>query len=272
MKKIYAVSLVSILMACQQQPDKTTASATAGNLTTEVAADTLTYSYDSVKVYSKTPLSNNKQVTDTAKAVVSYPVFSNAAINALVEENALFSDNPDQKKPGSYQEIVSTFIDGFDNFKKDNETTIQTWFRDIDIRVLPQWNNYLGLQYSFVEYVGGAHINSGLTYKNYNAQTLKLQTTDSLVKPGAKAELTKIGEQIFRKNEKLNPTQNLDNYFFDKGIFVLPENYKLNNKGITFLYNSYEIKPYSSGRTELFIPYEDIKHILQPNPILPAIQ
>jgi hypothetical protein len=272
MKKIYVVSLVSILMACQQQPDRTTETTADSNLKTEVAADTLTYTYDSVKVYSKTPLSSNKQVTDTAKAVVSYPVFSDTKINALVQENALYSDNPDQKKPDSYQDIVKNFIDGFDNFKKGNETTIQTWFKDIDIKVLPQWNNYLGFAYSFVEYVGGAHMNSGLTYKNYNAQTLKLQTTDSLVKPGAKPELTKIGEQIFRKNEKLSATQNLDNYFFDKGIFVLPENFKLSQKGITFLYNSYEIKPYSSGRTELFIPFEDIKHILQPNPILPAIK
>lgn len=272
MKKIIAVSLVSILMACQQQPDKTTEKATDGNLTQDVVPDTLTYTYDSVKVYSKTPLSSNKEITDTAKAVVRYPVFKDGKINALVEENALFSDNPDQKKPGSYQEIVTTFIEGFDNFKKDNETTVQTWFRDINIAVLPQWNNYLGLQYSFAEYVGGAHVNSGLTYKNYNAKTLKLQTTDSLVKPGAKTELTKIGEQVFRKNEKLSATQSLDNYFFEKGIFVLPENFRLNNKGITFLYNSYEIKPYSSGRTELFIPFEAIKHILQPNPILPAIK
>jgi len=270
MRRLFALSLLSIFMACQQQPDKTAETATDNDLTKEVASDTLTYTYDSVKVYSKTPVSTNKQVTDTAKAVVLYPVFSNPAINNLVEQNAMVNDNPDQKKPGSYQELVSTFINGFDNFKKDNEDNIQTWFKDVAIRVLPQWENYLGLQYTFIDYAGGAHPNSGVIYKNYNAKTLQLQTLDSLLKPGAKTELTKIGEQVFRKNEKLTATQNYDNYFFDKGIFVLPENFRLSQSGITFLYNAYEIKPYASGRTELYIPFEEIKHILQPNPILPA--
>ncbi|WP_432710176.1 DUF3298 domain-containing protein [Pedobacter sp.] len=270
MKKIFAVFLVAIMFACQQKKDHTE-NGINGNLTQEVTADTLTYSYDSVKVYSKTPLSPNRQVIDTAKAVITYPVFANKKLNQLVEENALFSYNPDKEKPKSYKESVTNFIADFDAFKNENKSSFQTWFRNIDINVLPQWKNYVGLQYTLVEYTGGAHGSTIITYKNYNARTLNLQTTDSLIKPGTKKELTKIAEQIFRKDEKLSPTQSLDNYFFEKGIFVLPENFKLNKNGITFLYNIYEIKPYSSGRTALFIPYNDIKQILQANPILPAI-
>ena len=170
-------------MACQGG-QKNTVNATAVVTEQTLTSDSLTYSYDSVKVYSKTPLSTNKQITDTAKATFTFPVFKDAKLNALVQENALVSDNPDASAYVSYQDYATGFIREFDNFKKDNADTHHTWFKDVDIEVLPQHKNYLGLKYSFVEYVGGAHQNSGVTYKNYTVNPLQLIKLSDLIQDG----------------------------------------------------------------------------------------
>lgn len=52
-------------------------------------------------------------------------------------------------------------------------------------------------------------------------------------------------------------------YLFEKGRFVLNDNFTLTQTGIKFLYNVYEIKPYVAGITELEIPYSDLKDILK---------
>jgi len=47
----------------------------------------------------------------------------------------------------------------------------------------------------------------------------------------------------------------MDTFLRTEGFFT--------DKGLKFLYNVYEIKPYASGITELEIPYEDLKGILK---------
>ena len=81
--------------------------------------------------------------------------------------------------------------------------------------------------------------------------------------------MTKIGERIFRNDEKISSTASLtENYFFENGKFNLPENFYISNKGLVFLYNPYEIKPYVAGTTELVIPFANLKKIAKPNTIL----
>ena len=82
-------------------------------------------------------------------------------------------------------------------------------------------------------------------------------------------ELTAIGESIFRKDENLSSTANLENeYFFENSKFYLPQNFYISDKGLVFLYNPYEIKPYVAGTTELIIPFSSLKNIVKPNTIL----
>jgi hypothetical protein len=77
------------------------------------------------------------------------------------------------------------------------------------------------------------------------------------------ASLTKVGEDIFRKQEGISDNQSLtDDYFFNEGIFSLPHNFILQKDGILFLYNIYEIKAYVFGNTQLFIPYTSISDML----------
>ncbi len=268
MKPTVAIALIFCLMACQQDTKTNieTDSTPTPIDTINAAADTLTYQYDSLKVYSKIQTSLRKNVNDTTKVTIVYPRFDHKNIDQLVQAQVLKSNNPDAPAYKSYQEVAADFIKNYDDFIKSMPENNQAWFKDVQISVLQQQKDYLGLKYFFIDYTGGAHPSSAIIYKNYNPATAKELTLANYIKPANQPKLVAIAEQIFRKNEKIGPKVRLeDKYFFDKGIFVLNDNFTVTPEGLKFLYNSYEIKPYSDGTTELFIPFSAIEQLLIAN-------
>jgi hypothetical protein len=59
-------------------------------------------------------------------------------------------------------------------------------------------------------------------------------------------------------NEIADKKQN----YFDPNNFTLPENIGFDDDGLILLYNTYEIAPYSSGLTEIHIPFDEIDSLL----------
>lgn len=264
MKKLIILFVGIVLFAsCRNEKKAETSS------NTETKADTLTYNYDSVKVYSKNIVKIDAELKDTAKATVKYPVFKNDALNKHIQRKILDYFSEEDPSIISYQEIANSFIRGYDSFVNDNKNTPQSWFLIIDVRVLKQSSNYIALRYLHGDYAGGAHPNSSITFINFNPKTNQPITLDSLIEANQKPKLLAVAEAIFRKNEKLTPTEPLaDQYFFDKGKFALAQSFYVNDKGLVFLYNPYEIKAYAYGTTELIIPFNQLKGIAKPNTIL----
>ncbi|KQC01228.1 DUF3298 and DUF4163 domain-containing protein [Pedobacter sp. Hv1] len=251
----------SIFVACTNEKKDTTASGDA-------KVDTLTYKYDSVKVYSKYVIKEDKN-TDTAKASIKYPIFENKDLNTYINRQVLDYFSKEDQAVSSYQDIVNSFIKGYDSFYTENKDTHQWWFLQIDIKVLRQTSNYIAMQYMHSDYAGGAHGITNISYINYNPKTNQPITLDSLIDASQKPKLLSIAEGIFRKNEKLSATAPLaDKYFFDKGIFALAQNFYVSDKGLVFLYNPYEIKAYVFGTTELIVPFSALKEIAKPHTIL----
>lgn len=271
----FALLAGSTLFACQNKntTHQEQADSTSNMIQNRVPQDTLTFSYDSVKVYAKQPLSSDDRVTDTAKAVLTYPVFQNASLNKYLESKvASMSSFGETSYGNNYKEVVATFIKGFDDFKAGERETIQTWFLDGEVTVLKQFPGYVPLKYTWINFSGGAHPNSMRLYINYDLNTGKEIILDSLLVPGGMAKLNAVAEKIFRQNEKLAPDASLKNdYFFTNDKFNLNQNFTITKDGLKFLYNPYEIKAYAYGITELVIPYSQIKEILKPNTIISTI-
>ena len=258
MKKLILFSFIVVLLtSCnnERNTDKTPGA------TDQV--DTLAYTYDSVKVYSKNPVK-----VDTAKAVVKYPVFKSKELNDYIERQ-VFNYFGEEEKVAGYQNIASSFIKGYDEFYAENKNTSESWFLLIDIKVLVQQPKYISLQYTHSDYAGGAHANTNISYLNFNPKTNQPITLDSLINTNQKSKLLSVAEAIFRKDENLTATEPLtDKYFFDKGKFSLPLSFFVGKEGLVFLYNPYEIKPFAAGITKLIIPFSQLKGIAKSNTIL----
>lgn len=266
MKKIILLLGVALFFAaCRNEKANDT------NSTGNSVSDTLTYTYDSVKVYSKHIIKSEKSLGDTTKATITYPVFKNDTLNTYIERKVsdYIAENEQQV---SYEYLANSFVKGYDDFFATNKDTFQSWFLLINISVLNQKKDYIALQYVHSDYSGGAHPNTNFSFINYNPKSNQPITLDSLIEEKQKLALTTLAESIFRKNENISATTSLEKgYFFENGKFKLPENFYISNKGLVFLYNPYEIKPYVDGTTELVIPFANLKNIAKPNTILSSI-
>lgn len=263
MKRLALFLLSASLLACQNERKSVNISDT----TALIKHTDSSVKYDSVIVYSQHIVSI-KNTKDTAKAVLVYPVFADQKINQFIEQKMMGFAN-EGAHYNTYQDFTNAFIKNYDNFIKENKNYGQTWFMDGKIEVMSYLPNYLSTLITFVNYEGGAHPNSISMYLNYDPSNHKEITLNDLIKPEAMSKLTAVAETIFRKNEKLTPTESLkDKYFFENDTFSLNQNFTITKDGLKFLYNPYEIKAYVYGTTALLIPFSELKDISRPNSLL----
>jgi len=268
-KSLSALILLTGFYACtNEKKTEQVTDTTVRSAVSETKADTLTYSYDSIKVYSKTKVSKNIQVTDTAKAVIVYPVFNDAATNQFIRERVI-GQMGKQDSYKTYKEVAAGFIKEFDTYQASNPNSTESWFEQLKLKVVANYPNYLSVLHTYADYKGGAHPNVLLTYLNYNPKTYQTITLDSLITADGMPKLRAVAENIFRKNEQLAPNASLsEGYFFTDGVFALAETFTVTKEGIKFLYNPYEIKAYAAGTTELIVPFSKIKDIMKESSIL----
>lgn len=157
---------------------------------------------------------------------------------------------------GSIQE----FIDYYWVQAGDKDQTIlsaKTRYRNKNLTVLE-----LGAwQYM----TGAAHGMSVIQLLNWDNQSNQPIRFDQIVLPNQH----KAFEQRLREAHQ-NWLQTQDAYLDNPEDyarlwpFYATQNIALTDAGIVAKYNSYEIAPYSSGQPELFIPYTELRGILQP--------
>jgi hypothetical protein len=175
----------------------------------------------------------------------------------------------DEKKDSSLAIMAMNFLEEYDDFKKDDERKDMFFTMDTYAKVVNQDSNLVAMEYGGYTYQGGAHGADFTGFINWNPKTKKAVFLKDILTEGSYPALSKIAEGIFRKNEKLQPNQSLEqNYFFEKNKFALNENYLFTPMGVRFLYNQYEIKPYAAGQTELLIPWEQIKTLIRPRAVV----
>jgi len=111
-------------------------------------------------------------------------------------------------------------------------------------------------------YGGGAHGNYATSFKNIDKSSGKELTLKDILKPNSQEAFTKTVENLYRKMRHLSKKDSMKDadWFGDK--FELAENFAITPQGLYFLYNSYEVQPYSMGQETIVVPYNKIKEFL----------
>ncbi len=219
-----------------------------------IAKDTLVYTYQTIKQHAGD--CDHKLNSGCMLFSMYYPIFKNAPTLASFLK---LSDTA----------IISLKKSFFSGGKKDTIERSQTFEYDDSLQVIRQDSSLVTIQDNSYSYYGGAHGMDVIAFVNWDSRAKNVLKLNDIFKPGYEQQLTKIAEIIFRRNEKLSQTASLaDDYFFKDDKFALNTNFLITPLGIKFLYNEYEIKGYSAGPTELFIPYLQIKSLLRPNTVI----
>ncbi len=164
-----------------------------------------------------------------------------------------------QSRDDYFESYRNTFAD-----EKETEILENPFFRnsnnDLGCSVNSETKRLICLQFVFYEYSGGAHGITGISFINADKLEKKvIKIEDVLLNPGS-LQLLRILESRFRIQSGAPPGRKLSELgLFEDRIMKLSDNFYIEEKGIGFFYNQYEIAPYAAGPIDIFVPYSDLK-------------
>ncbi|WP_294634142.1 DUF3298 and DUF4163 domain-containing protein [uncultured Bacteroides sp.] len=153
-----------------------------------------------------------------------------------------------------------------DEAEKEDSSSMQAWYsyyRGIESHVQLYKKHLLVYRIDYNEYTGGAHGMYMSTFLNINLHTLSPIRLDDLFVNEYEEALTDLLWNQLMADNKVATRQEVEALgYTSTGNLEPTENFYLNDKGITFYYNIYEIAPYVMGPIEITLPYEIMSHLL----------
>lgn len=176
-------------------------------------------------------------------------------------KNQIFISNPDSL-------LVQTEKDYFTLYKEQNRDWHDSgnsfdWLKETNMLVTYNSNYILCLEYLDYVYSGGAHGMANLSYDIFDLKTGKTLSFQDIFMVDSSEKLTEILTLQIRSDKQIPDSIPLTKagYFVDK---IEPgNNIYLNGSGIGFVYNQYEIAPYSTGITNIFLTYNQLNGLLK---------
>lgn len=185
-------------------------------------------------------------------AVVSEKI--NTTINNLIV-TSLQIDNPETNSLKSVEESINAFNREFTGFKTDFPESPIIWESQIDGEITYQSHAIVTIAITNYQNTGGAHGSLTISLLNFDAQTGVLLKNVDLFN-----DMTSF--KTLAKGYFVNEISDKKEMYFEPENFILPKNIGYNDEGLILLYNAYEIAPYSTGLTDVYIPFEKVSHLL----------
>lgn len=178
---------------------------------------------------------------------------------------------PDSDSPKVF---LKKEVDDFLKEYRDENKTVDTaglkehgfsWNWDASTSITVVYNEWplLALENFSSAYTGGAHGNYGSGFIALDLAAKKVLKPSDVFKPGYKKALSAALDKAFRKKYKIPAGQPLDEQYLFKKTIEPNDNFFIARKGVVFSYTPYEIGPYAVGQITLFVPFTDIKGIVQ---------
>jgi len=175
-----------------------------------------------------------------------------------------------EKSNDTFEDVMLVFLAEYKNFKKDFPESKQHWKLERIVTELFNDNNIFSCEVFEYSYLGGAHPNSYSKFVNFDLSTGDELKLEDILIEGYLEKINIVGEKIFRQTNEIEPNKNLTEagYWFDNNMFSINNNFTVDENGMTFYYNNYEITAYAFGPTDLFIPYNRINDLIKPDGLL----
>ncbi len=127
----------------------------------------------------------------------------------------------------------------------------------------------LSYSYERYAYMGGAHGNSSRFLYNFDLRTALPITEKDLFIENYEILLAQIiKEKIVDDNAEIESVADLNDFDFFEDQIHPNDNFFITPDGLAYVYNPYDIAPYSTGQIGVLVTYDTLKPILRPgNPI-----
>ncbi|MFZ1455157.1 MAG: DUF3298 domain-containing protein [Saprospiraceae bacterium] len=179
--------------------------------------------------------------------------------------DCIFSENTsDVDRNISEDSLAKLFFAQHRDFTKEfPDAAAKVWTIDISVDSVFQNPKVLCLSVNGYTFLGGAHPNTFTTFHNFDKATGKTLTLNDIISD--MEAFRKIAETEFRKNQELTENQDLEEagYFFDNGVYSLPSQFAVTDKGLMMFYNAYEAAAYVVGQISFTIPYDALGQVVK---------
>ena len=177
-----------------------------------------------------------------------------------------------EEATAKYTEVyLNNYKDLEDEYKaevaKADETPVGAWFSYFEMSsddIAYNKNDILSYTVNFENYTGGAHGAHSFTNHVIDMKTGNLIKEDDIFIEGFQEDLAQILiDRIAKQNTVENPKE-LENIGFFSIDEIFPNgNFLIDDNGITYTFNEYEIAAYVVGATNVHLPYEEIQYLLK---------
>lgn len=184
--------------------------------------------------------------------------------------------SPEEATAKYTEDYLNSYKDLTDEYKaevaKSDETPVGAWFSYYEMssdEIAYNKHNILSYTVNFENYTGGAHGAHSFTNHVINLETGEMITEDDIFIENYQDDLAQIlVDRIAKQNNVDNPKE-LENVGFFSVEEIFPNgNFLIDDYGITYTFNEYEIAAYVVGATNVHLPYEEIQYLLkQESPI-----
>lgn len=138
---------------------------------------------------------------------------------------------------------------------------ISTYFKNIATTVHDTTDITVTARTEVTDYTGGAHGSRNIFYYNIDTRTGKIFSEKEFFKANSQGKLTELLEE----KVKTTKNQNGDDVTLLEPEQVVPNgNFYFGDEGVVYVYNQYEIAPYSDGLIEITLPYDEIRTLINP--------
>jgi hypothetical protein len=129
-------------------------------------------------------------------------------------------------------------------------------------------NHFVSFTIENESFEGGAHGSKSIYGIVVNLNTCEILTQNDFAGDNFEENISAVLIRKIMEENELNDVKQLENMGF-YGSEIFPNgNFTLDEKGITYYFNEYEIAAYFVGITKVFIPYEELKiYISNDSPI-----
>lgn len=148
---------------------------------------------------------------------------------------------------------------------RDDSPDFSSYFQSIvtSISDSSDIQNYMTAKTQIEQYTGGAHGMHNTQYFNIDTRTGDYISEDVLFEPMSKSVLQTIIKDLLIEKTKVTDGSAIT--LLEPDAIEPNGNFYFSKNGIVYVFNTYEVAPYSDGLIEITISYERVKDILSPN-------
>lgn len=148
-----------------------------------------------------------------------------------------------------------------DNY--DIESEHMELLKKLEIDTLYTIKDLIVLEEKQESYTGGAHGGYGTNYSVFDLSKKKLLIASDIFDMN---RLTEIAYDYFLTERGLSKKEvdiEKEGYWFKDNKFHLNDNFSIDSKNVTFLYNPYEISSYADGQISVIVPLSKLESTIK---------